>query len=54
MEGLLDHAVSHHLSCPWDFPTHMKLYAEAKKTLKDPDWPNSPPSTSWTSWPTRM
>ncbi len=36
MEGLLDHAVSHHLSCPWDFPTHMKLYAEAKKTLKDP------------------
>jgi hypothetical protein len=35
MEGLLDHAVSHHLSCPWDFLTHMQLYAEAKKTLKD-------------------
>ena len=36
VEGLLDHAVSHHLSCPWDFPTHMRLYAEAKKTLKEP------------------
>ncbi len=36
MEGLLDHAVSHHLSCPWDFLTHMRLYAEAKKTLKEP------------------
>jgi hypothetical protein len=36
LEGLLDHAVSHHLSCPWDFMTHMRLYAEAKKTLKDP------------------
>ena len=36
MEGLLDHAVSHHLSCPWDFPSHMRLYAEAKKTLKEP------------------
>ncbi len=35
IEGLLDHAVSHHLSCPWDFLTHMKLYAEAKRTLKD-------------------
>lgn len=37
MEGLLDHAVSHHLSCPWDFLTHMQLYAEAKKTLKNPN-----------------
>jgi hypothetical protein len=36
MEGLLDHAVSHHLSCPWDFVTHLKLYGEAKRTLKDP------------------
>lgn len=36
VEGLLDHAISHHLSCPWDFRTHMKLYAEAKQTLKEP------------------
>ena len=36
IEGLLDHAVSHHLSCPWDFVTHLRLYAEAKKTLKEP------------------
>ncbi len=35
LEGLLDHAVSHYLYCPWDFSTHMKLYREAKKVLKD-------------------
>jgi hypothetical protein len=35
LEGLLDHAVSHYLYCPWDFATHMKLYGEAKKVLKD-------------------
>lgn len=35
LEGLLDHAVSHYVYCPWDFSTHMKLYAEAKKVLKD-------------------
>ena len=35
MEGLLDHAVSHYLYCPWDFATHMRLYTEAKKVLKD-------------------
>ncbi len=33
--GLLDHAVSHYLHCPWDFSTHMKLYGEAKQVLKD-------------------
>ncbi len=35
LEGLLDHAVSHYLYCPWDLSTHLKLYAEAKKVLKD-------------------
>ncbi|MCF8037649.1 MAG: hypothetical protein K9K62_12325 [Desulfobacteraceae bacterium] len=35
-EALLDHAVSHHLYCPWDFKTHLKLYAEAKKVIDDP------------------
>jgi len=35
VEGLLDHAVSHYLYCPWDFSTHMKLYGEAKKVLKN-------------------
>jgi hypothetical protein len=35
LEGLLDHAVSHYVYCPWDFSTHMKLYGEAKKVLKD-------------------
>jgi len=33
--GLLDHAVSHYLYCPWDFSTHLKLYSEAKRVLKD-------------------
>jgi len=35
MEGLLDHAVSHYLYCPWDLKTHLKLYAEAKRVLRD-------------------
>ena len=35
LEGLLDHAVSHYLYCPWDFSTHLKLYKEAKQVLKD-------------------
>jgi hypothetical protein len=33
--GLLDHAVSHYLYCPWDLHTHLKLYKEAKQVLKD-------------------
>jgi hypothetical protein len=33
--GLLDHAVSHYLHCPWDLSTHLKLYREAKLVLKD-------------------
>jgi hypothetical protein len=35
LEGLLDHAVSHYLYCPWDLATHLKLYAQAKGVLKD-------------------
>jgi hypothetical protein len=35
IEGLLDHAVSHYLYCPWDLATQLKLYSEAKKVLKD-------------------
>ncbi len=34
-EGLLDHAISHYLHCPWDFSTHLKLYKETKKVLKE-------------------
>jgi hypothetical protein len=34
-EGLLDHAVSHYLYCPWDLATHLGLYREAKTVLKD-------------------
>ncbi|MFC1887050.1 hypothetical protein ACFLZM_08355, partial [Thermodesulfobacteriota bacterium] len=37
LEGLLDHAVSHYLFCPWDFSTHLKLYREAKRILKHKD-----------------
>ena len=35
LEGLLDHAVSHYIYCPWSFATHLKLFAEAKTVLKD-------------------
>ena len=35
LEGLLDHAITHYLYCPWDFSTHLKLYNESKKILKD-------------------
>ena len=35
LEGLLDHAISHYLFCPWDFATHLRLYREAKRSLKD-------------------
>lgn len=37
LEGLLDHAVSHYLYCPWDLATHIRLYVEAKRVLKDKD-----------------
>ena len=36
-EGLLDHAVSHYLFCPWDLTNHIRLYREAKKILKSRD-----------------
>lgn len=35
LEGLLDHAVSHYIYCPWSLSTHLKLYAEAKAVLED-------------------
>ncbi len=41
LEGLLDHAVSHYVYCPWDFSTHMKLYGEAKKVLQDKEMAQS-------------
>ena len=35
IEGLLDHAVSHYIYCPWDFSTHLMLYKEAKSVIQD-------------------
>lgn len=35
LEGLLDHALAHHLYCPWDFSTHLMLYKEAKSVTQD-------------------
>jgi hypothetical protein len=35
IEALLDHGVAHYTYCPWDFHTHLMLYQEAKKVLKD-------------------
>ena len=35
MEGLLDHAVSHYVYCPWNFSTHLMLYREARSVLPD-------------------
>jgi hypothetical protein len=33
VEALLDHGVSHYTRCPWDFATHLHLYATAKAEL---------------------
>lgn len=33
--ALLDHGVGHHTVCPWDFDTHLKLYASLKPVLMD-------------------
>ena len=33
--ALLDHGVGHHTVCPWDFETHLKLYAALKPVLLD-------------------
>ncbi len=37
LEGLLDHAVSHYIFCPWDFSTHLTLYKEARSVVSDKD-----------------
>jgi hypothetical protein len=34
VEALLDHGVSHYTRCPWDFATHLHLYATAKAELR--------------------
>ncbi len=34
VEGLLDHAVSHHTFCPWNFAVHLRLYGRAKAVLR--------------------
>ena len=35
IEALLDHGITHYTFCPWDFHTHLKLYAAAKKVVGD-------------------
>jgi hypothetical protein len=35
VEALLDHGITHYTFCPWDFQTHLRLYAEAKKVMGD-------------------
>lgn len=35
LEALLDHGVGHHSYCPWDFKTHLAIYGEAKKVVRD-------------------
>lgn len=35
VEALLDHGIAHYTFCPWDFHTHLMLYAEAKKVVND-------------------
>ncbi len=35
VEALLDHGISHYTYCPWDFHTHLRLFAEAKRVIKD-------------------
>ncbi len=38
IEALLDHGVAHYTRCPWDFATHLRLYAMAKSELKRRDY----------------
>jgi hypothetical protein len=33
IEALMDHGIAHYTFCPWDFQTHVMLYAEAKRAL---------------------
>jgi hypothetical protein len=35
VEATLDHGVAHYTRCPWDFATHLRLYAAAKEVLQD-------------------
>ena len=35
VEALLDHGITHYTFCPWDFHTHLRLFAEAKKVVGD-------------------
>ena len=35
LEALLDHGVGHHSYCPWDLKTHLAIYTEAKRVVKD-------------------
>jgi len=35
VEAVLDHGIAHYMYCPWDFHTHLTLYSEAKKAMKD-------------------
>lgn len=38
VEALLDHGIAHHTRCPWDFATHLRLYATAKSELERRDF----------------
>jgi len=35
IEALLDHGITHYTFCPWDFHTHLRLYAKAKEVMGD-------------------
>lgn len=35
VEAILDHGITHYMYCPWDFHTHITLYNEAKKVVRD-------------------
>jgi len=34
VEAVLDHGITHYMYCPWDFHTHLTLYNEAKKVVR--------------------
>jgi len=37
VEAVLDHGITHYMYCPWDFHTHLTLYNEAKKVVRQKD-----------------
>jgi hypothetical protein len=37
VEAILDHGITHYMYCPWDFHTHITLYNEAKKVVRQKD-----------------